>query len=264
MQKLLSLISLLFLAITLSGQTVKPIEKNGLYGLTDGTEMIVDFQYDTIKVAYHGGFYVRKEGKWGKLSSEGTEIIPCKYDKLDAWWPKVNLAVLNGFKGVLDSTGTIILECIYDDIDHMDGTSALVKYQGKWCLYQDGVYSYDDDDLIFHLADTMPLFPGCDRSKGTYKEYKDCATNQMYAFVFSNIHYPVEARKKGIQGMVILQYVVSQDGELQDIEVIRSIGGGCDEEAVRMMKKMPNWIPAVNEGRKVNCQFTMPVKFVLK
>ncbi len=68
----------------------------------------------------------------------------------------------------------------------------------------------------------------------------------------------------GIQGQDILQYFVTKDNDLRDNKVVRSIGGGRGEESVRMMKKMPNWIPAVKEGRKVNCQFTLQVKVVLK
>jgi protein TonB len=72
------------------------------------------------------------------------------------------------------------------------------------------------------------------------------------------------ARESGIQGMVVIQFVVSPTGELIDFQVMRGIGAGCDEEALRVVKAMPKWKPGKQGGRAVPVIFTLPVRFTLK
>lgn len=85
----------------------------------------------------------------------------------------------------------------------------------------------------------------------------------MYTFINSSIQYPETAKKNGISGHVIVQFVVSKDGEIQNAKVIRGIGGGCNEEALRVVNSMPKWSPGIHEGRNVPVTFTLPIKFVL-
>ncbi len=98
--------------------------------------------------------------------------------------------------------------------------------------------------------ETMPSFPG--------------GQEEMYRFIFTNIKYPVQARKKNISGTVILQYIVAKDGDLENVKVVRGIGGGCDEEAMRVVNLMPKWNPGVSDGIPVDVTFTLPIKFVLQ
>ena len=71
------------------------------------------------------------------------------------------------------------------------------------------------------------------------------------------------AKESGIQGTVYMSFVVEKDGHITDVKVVRGIGGGCDEEAVRVIKSMPNWKPGKQRGRSVRVQFSMPIKFTL-
>jgi protein TonB len=87
--------------------------------------------------------------------------------------------------------------------------------------------------------------------------------NGMYEFLSQNIKYPEEAKELGIQGKVFVTFVVEKDGTIADVKILRGIGGGCDEEAVRVVKSMPKWNPGKQRGEAVRVQFNLPVKFTL-
>jgi TonB family protein len=78
-----------------------------------------------------------------------------------------------------------------------------------------------------------------------------------------NIRYPEEARKKGIEGKVFLQFVVQKDGSINNIQVLKGLGNGCDEEAVRVLKSMPAWQPGSQKGKHVNVMMSLPINFKL-
>jgi protein TonB len=80
-------------------------------------------------------------------------------------------------------------------------------------------------------------------------------------FLRKNIRYPETALKAGIQGVVILTFIIEKDGSLSDISVSKSIGGGCDEEALRVVRLMPKWEPALRNGQAVRVVVRMPVVF---
>ena len=80
----------------------------------------------------------------------------------------------------------------------------------------------------------------------------------------SNIKYPAQARETGTQGIVYVTFVVEKDGSITDIKVLRDIGSGCGEEAIRVVKMMPKWKPAKQRGKAVRQQFNLPVRFVLQ
>ena len=82
-------------------------------------------------------------------------------------------------------------------------------------------------------------------------------------FIAENIRYPEEAKELGIQGKVYVNFVVEADGSISNVNVARGIGGGCDEEAVRVVKLMPKWKPGKQQGMPVRVQFNLPIKFTL-
>jgi periplasmic protein TonB len=85
----------------------------------------------------------------------------------------------------------------------------------------------------------------------------------MQKFLRDKIQYPTLAQESGIQGTVFVQFVVSKTGKISNVKILRGIGGGCDEEAVRVVKEMPNWIPGRQNGQAVPVMFQIPVKFQL-
>jgi len=99
------------------------------------------------------------------------------------------------------------------------------------------------------LVEQMPIFPGGDTGRMNYLN--------------NNIIYPHEARMKGIQGRVFISFVIEADGSVTNVEVIRGIGGGCDEEAAYVVSQMPKWKPGFQRGKAVRVQFTMSILFRL-
>ena len=106
-----------------------------------------------------------------------------------------------------------------------------------------------DKNGVYQIVEEMPKFPGGDEA--------------MFKFIAKNVQYPKEAKDKEIQGRVFLSFVVEKDGSVSNVEVKRGIGGGCDEEAVRVVKAMPKWKPGKQEGKPVRVSFTLPFNFKL-
>ena len=82
-------------------------------------------------------------------------------------------------------------------------------------------------------------------------------------FLSSNLQYPEKARHEGVQGKVVLQFIVDKNGYIRNIKVLKSLSPECDKEAIRMVKAMPRWFAAENGGQKVNCLYTCPITFRL-
>jgi len=103
---------------------------------------------------------------------------------------------------------------------------------------------------IFVFVEEQPEFPGGEEA--------------LMNYLISNIHYPEQAKELDIQGTVIIEFVVETDGSVTNVVVKRGIGGGCDEEAVRVVKSMPKWKPGKQRGKPVRVRYTLPVRFQLK
>ncbi|GAB2558348.1 energy transducer TonB [Spirosoma aerophilum] len=83
-------------------------------------------------------------------------------------------------------------------------------------------------------------------------------------FLGKNLNYPRQAASAGVAGRVYVSFVVNTDGSLTDLQVVKGIGFGCDEEAVRVMRKMPNWRPGKQAGRAVRVKYNLPISFTLE
>ncbi|MEL6987227.1 MAG: TonB family protein, partial [Bacteroidota bacterium] len=127
-------------------------------------------------------------------------------------------------------------------------------------LIQDGVE-------VFKVVEQMPRFPGCEDISDK-KEKEACARDKMLRFLYTQIKYPAEARISGVQGMVVAQFIVRKDGNLTDLKLLRDIGAGCGNEALRVIESMnqmeDKWIPGRQRGKLVDVQFTLPVRFKLE
>ena len=118
----------------------------------------------------------------------------------------------------------------------------------------------------FEYVEQMPNFPGCEDMKDETERFK-CKSERLYQFIGDHLRYPEEDRKKGIQGMGIVQFVVLPDGQVSDINVRRSPSPTMADEMIRLielMNEMPaKWNPGFHEGKAVPVRFTLPIKFVL-
>ncbi len=106
------------------------------------------------------------------------------------------------------------------------------------------------NDKVFEKVEDMPEFPGGEQA--------------MMDFVAKNVQYPKEAMEKGISGRVMVGFIVEKDGSISDVKVVKGIGGGCDEEAVRVVKAMSKWKPGKEKGKPVRVSYMMPFTFKLQ
>ena len=107
-----------------------------------------------------------------------------------------------------------------------------------------------NNQTIYTSVEEMPSFPGGEASR--------------LKFLQGNTIFPQSAKEKGISGTVYVSFLVESTGKISDIKVLKGIGSGCDEEAIRVVRKMPNWIPGKQAGKPVGVKFTMPIKFSQK
>jgi len=107
-----------------------------------------------------------------------------------------------------------------------------------------------EEQQIFQVVENMPEFPG--------------GRAALMKYLATNIKYPPYAKEAGIQGRVFINFVVERDGSITAVKVLRGIGGGCDEEAIRVVKNMPKWSPGMQRGKPVRVSFNLPVKFSME
>ena len=105
------------------------------------------------------------------------------------------------------------------------------------------------EEEVFQVVDEGAMFP----------QGKEAMTE----FLAKNLKYPEKAIKDSIAGRVFVSFIVEKDGSLSNIKVLRDIGGGCGEEAIRVMKLMPKWTPAKVGNKLVRQQYYMPIEFRL-
>ena len=98
----------------------------------------------------------------------------------------------------------------------------------------------------------------------TYVEQMPAFDGDINAYLNKNIHYPAIALENNIAGRVIVRFVINEDGSISDVDILRGIGGGCDEEAKRVVSSMPPWKPGKQNGRAVKVYFTLPILFKLE
>lgn len=98
----------------------------------------------------------------------------------------------------------------------------------------------------------------------TYVEQMPEFNGNVQEYLANKLRYPDQAREAGIEGRVIVKFVVNEDGDISDAQVVRGIGGGCDEEALRVVKSMPKWKAGKQNGRPVKVYFTLPISFRLE
>ena len=108
----------------------------------------------------------------------------------------------------------------------------------------------EEETKIFEVVEQMPSFPGGQAA--------------LFEFLSKNIRYPVVAEENGIQGRVIVTFVVERDGSITDVRVAKSVDPSLDKEAVRVTKSMPHWNPGMQNGGPVRVKFTLPVTFRLQ
>ncbi len=186
--------------------------------------------YEAIKINMHhyGGSYI-------------SEYLPppTKMPKKPKPKPPVAVLVINP---IPDDSG---IEP--DDIDFDAGIDESTEI--KECFPELPDENIDEEE-IFIRVEVDPQFPG--------------GSSAMFRYLSRNIKYPMMAIETGIQGVVYVMFVVEKDGSITDISILRGLAGGCDEEAMRVVKMMPRWKPGKQFNKTVRVQYTLPVRFILQ
>jgi len=117
---------------------------------------------------------------------------------------------------------------------------------------------------IYTEVESMPVFPGCE-SEASLEAVNSCTENKIIQHIGTETTYPEEAKKKGISGTVYIRYIVNEDGEVRDVEVVRGVQNGkiLDKEAIRVIYTLPKMSPGIQDGKAVRVQYTIPIKFNL-
>lgn len=125
---------------------------------------------------------------------------------------------------------------------------------------------HSGEEELFKVVEEMPRFPGCEEVENK-AERTQCSRKKLLEYVYQNVRYPEIARTSGVQGTVVVQFVVDKTGHIRDAKIIREIGAGCGDEALRVVNSMSEagitWIPGKQRGIPVSVQFTLPIKFKL-
>jgi protein TonB len=127
----------------------------------------------------------------------------------------------------------------------VDQTEVIEEYVAPEVVEEEVV-----EQEIFQIVEEMPSFPGGEA--------------ELMKYVGSHIKYPQIARETGIQGRVFVGFVVEPDGSISNVKLLRGIGGGCDEEAMRVIKSLPKWKPGKQRGKAVRVSYQIPVFFKLQ
>ncbi len=152
--------------------------------------------------------------------------------------PAQQTTVLNIVDNTVEVTNTV-------EIDAEDNNDANKEYQ----KVEEAVVEDATETEIFTVVEESPSYPG--------------GSEAIDKFLTENIVYPAVANESGVQGKVFITFVVEKGGNITDVKIKRDIGGGCGEEAVRVIKKMPKWKPGLQRGKPVRVQFVLPVNFTL-
>ncbi len=138
----------------------------------------------------------------------------------------------------------------YDNLKYHD-TKSLEKNDLSW-------------ERLYVKVDQMPRFPGCEEIQGNLSEKDKCAQQKMLDFIYSHAKYPDKAKDEGIEGMVVVRFIVEKDGNITGKKILKGLSPELDEEVLRVVEQMPRWIPGKNGNKKVNVRFTLPIKFKLE
>jgi TonB family protein len=111
-------------------------------------------------------------------------------------------------------------------------------------------YTSDGKDTTHFEYEIMPWFPG--------------GENELIKFLSTNVVYPLKARRKNIYGKVIIEFTVNKSGDVEDVQIKKSVHRLLDEEALRVVHKMPKWLPGFQDGEPVSVLYVLPISFKLK
>lgn len=115
----------------------------------------------------------------------------------------------------------------------------------------------------FENIDEYPRYPGCNDPNKPIEELEECSEVRLMQFIYSNLKYPDVAKSKKLTGNVTVKFTVEKDGKITNAKIDKGLGDGCDEEVMRLVQMMPAWVPGKHEGKTLDVDFILSVKFTL-
>jgi len=249
----------------LHAQELKYKKKKGLYGFYLGKTSVSGHKYDEIIDDFKDYYIVSANGKYGLINPKGEESIPCIDDTLCWNGQNTYITKRNDLFGVLDADNQLLLDFNYEAINYfyLDST-ALVKLDGKWGILASDVMNYDPDVVIFKNPDQKARYTDCPEVE-TFEEKLNCSERKMLEFIYLNVRYPSEAREKGLEGMVVISFIVTHEGKVKNRRIMRDLaGGGCGQAALDVVRQLKDWMPAQVDGQNVSSTFYIPIRFKIK
>jgi TonB family protein len=124
----------------------------------------------------------------------------------------------------------------------------------------------DEDEPIFTVVENMPIFPSCETA-GNMRDKMNCTDTELLKFVYQNLNYPANAVKNNVEGLVVVSFVVNQEGKVENVKCLKDVGGGCGTEAIRVIEAMNDkgivWTPGTQRGKAVKVKYNLPIRFRL-
>lgn len=126
------------------------------------------------------------------------------------------------------------------------------------------LFGQTSGDTILTDAEQMPYFLGCNEMETEPEAKKQCSERELVRFISRYLVYPEQAKENGVQGTVLVSFVVDENGMVQSPAILSDIGEGCGEAALDVLREMPRWEPAQHHGHAVAVRLNMPVQFYLR
>jgi protein TonB len=189
---------------------------------------------------------------WDRVQTLETPIPPTRQRTFAPPPPdvKISKAPLSG------NIETVLLEMLETELASTEITENDVALPASAFTGESPAVAVPAEDRIggeseiFVVVEEMPSFPGGDQA--------------LLRFLSDNLRYPSLALESRIQGLVVVQFIIDEKGQISAPSILRGIGGGCDEEAIRVVQLMPAWKPGKQRNRPVKVRYNLPVRFQLK
>lgn len=240
----------------------------------------ISFEYPWIQPMDNGYFHFEKDSRRGLLDPNGQVLVPA-VQFISLGTP--NKMQLIAFRESKNVRGKLVAVGHYDSNNHLSWVA--VNERGEEFVFETApapaaaplpaepveklaeprevvVMGEKQDfpileempakpasDVVFNTVEKSPQFPG--------------GAEALSKYLTENLKYPALAKEYGIEGRVVVSFIVEKDGSLTDLKILKDIGGGCGEEALRLVQAMPKWVPGQHQGRVARAAYTLPVSFRL-